>query len=169
MTTTTSQLKSVLDATVDALTLNPGAGAKQFDASSELVGTCLVSVRMGDHTTTVDQPEGLGDGLAANPVELALASLGSCQAMTYRFWSEKLGVQLDEVRVEVRGDLDVRRIFGVDDAVRPGFGNVEIEVHLSGPEAPARYAALRQAVDDHCPMLDVFANAVPVRTSLQVA
>jgi hypothetical protein len=28
--------------------------------------------------------------------------------------------------VEVRGDLDLRGLFGVDDAIRPGFGTVDV-------------------------------------------
>ena len=35
--------------------------------------------------------------MAANPVEYALAALGSCQAITYRVWAAPFGVKLDEV------------------------------------------------------------------------
>jgi|SRR5829696_1875411 len=165
-----SELKSILDTMAEALTLNPTAAAARITADSELVGVCEVDVCVGDRTVKVDQPATLGGGgLAPNPVEFALASLGSCQAMTYRFWSEKLGVHLDKVRVDVHGDLDVRGIFGVEDGVRAGFGSVEIDVELSGPDAPERYEELRRAVDEHCPVLDVFANPVPVRTALTLA
>ena len=33
--------------------------------------------------------------VAANPVQYALASLGSCQAITYQFWAEQLGIGFD--------------------------------------------------------------------------
>ena len=40
---------------------------------------------------------------------------------------------------------------------------------LSSPaRVPDEAAALRRAVDDHCPVLDVFTNPVPVTTSLSV-
>jgi uncharacterized OsmC-like protein len=163
-------LKVILDSTADALTLNPAAAAARFAVDSEFVDVCEIDVRIGDHTVKVDQPEALGGGgKGPKPVEYALASLGSCVATTYRFWSEKLGVRLDGLRVEVQGDLDVRGVFGLDDGVRAGFGQVDVKVHLSGPEAPDRYQELRRAVDEHCPVLDTFANAVPVRTSLTVA
>lgn len=61
------------------------------------------------------------------------------------------------------GDLDVRGFFGLDPDVRPGFGEVRLDVHLSGPEPAARYAELHAAADEHCPVLDLFANPTPVR------
>jgi putative redox protein len=72
------------------------------------------------------------------------------------------------VRVRVRGDLDIHGVFGLKAGVRPGFSNVEVDVELQGPEGPERYAELRRAVDEHCPVLDIFAAPVPVRTSLSV-
>jgi putative redox protein len=162
-----SAIKNVIEATADAVTLNPAAAVARFAADSDLVGACEVDVRIGDKTVKVDEPESLGgSGCAPNPVEYALGSLGSCQAITYRFWSEKLGIRIDKLRVEVQGDLDVRGVFGIQNGVRPGFGKVDVKVHLSGPETPERYEELRRAVNEHCPVLDIFANPVPVRTHL---
>ena len=43
--------------------------------------------------------------MAANPVEYALAALGSCQAITYRVWAAQLGVKLDKVEIGIDGTL----------------------------------------------------------------
>ena len=96
----------------------------------------------------------------------ALASLGSCQAITYRFWAEQLGIEFETVSVRVEGDLDIRGFFGFDDSVRPGLSAVRIEVTVTGPESPGRYQELAAAVDQHCPVLDLFANPVPVTRTL---
>ena len=99
---------------------------------------------------------------AANPVQYALAALGSCQAITYHIWAAQLGIELDSVSVRVEGDLDLRGFFGLDDTVRPGFTAVRVEVTVTGPESTERYAELAAAVDEHCPVLDLFKNPVPV-------
>ena len=67
-----------------------------FSAQGTLVGVTEVDIRTGAHTFKVDEPPALGGAdAAANPVQYALASLGSCQAITYRFWAAQLGVGLD--------------------------------------------------------------------------
>ena len=107
------------------------------------------------HRFTVDEPEALGGGnVAANPVEYALAALGSCQAITYRVWAAQLGVRLDKVEISIDGDIDLRGFFGIDERIRAGFNAVRIQVSLSGPEDAARYAELAAAVDAHCPVLE---------------
>ena len=141
-----------------------------FSAQGTLVGVTEVDIRTGAHSFKVDEPRSLGGAnAAANPVQYALASLGSCQAITYRFWAAQLGVELDSITVRVEGDLDLRGFFGVDDAVRPGLTAVRVEVTVAGPESQQRYAELAAAVDEHCPVLDLFKNPVPVSRALTTA
>jgi uncharacterized OsmC-like protein len=141
-----------------------GANAQAvFSAQGTLAGVTEVDIRTGAHTFKVDEPPALGGAdVAANPVQYALASLGSCQAITYRFWAEQLGISFDSLTVRVEGDLDVRGFFGFDDTVRPGFSAVRVEVTVTGPESAGRYQELAAAVDEHCPVLDLFKNPVPV-------
>jgi len=150
---------------------DPAKAKATFTANHELVGPTEVTVKVGSgHQFTVDEPAALGGAdKAANPVEYALASLGSCQAITYRVWAAQLGVKLDKVKVNIDGDIDLRGFFGLDDNVRAGFDAVRIRVTLAGPEAEARYQELAAAVDEHCPVLDLFRNAVPVVRSITVA
>src|ERR1700760_2574415 len=141
-----------------------------FTAQGTLVGVTEVDISTGSHTFKVDEPPALGGAdAAANPVQYALASLGSCQAITYRVWAAQLGIALDSVSVRVEGDLDLRGFFGLDDAVRPGFTAVRVEVAVTGPESAERYAELAAAVDEHCPVLDLFKNPVPVTRELAAA
>ena len=138
-----------------------------FAAQGTLVGVTEVDVRTGAHTFKIDEPPALGGAdVAANPVQYALASLGSCQAITYRFLAEQLGIAFDSLTVRVEGDLDIHGFFGFDDDVRPGFSAIRVEVAVSGPESPERYRDLAAAVDEHCPVLDLFRNPVPVTRTL---
>ena len=112
---------------------------------------------------------GVGEGKAPNPVEYHLASLLSCQIVTWRFWAEKLGIAVDEITARAEGDLDVQGFFGLDENVRAGFQEVRVVVTVGGPEAPERYRELQDAVDKHCPVLDLTQNATPVVTRVELA
>jgi uncharacterized OsmC-like protein len=141
-----------------------------LSAQGTLVGVTEVDIRTGAHSFKADEPRSLGGGgVAANPMQYALASLGSCQAITYRIWAAHLGVTLDSVTVRVEGDLDLRSCYGVDDGARPGFTAIRVEVTVAGPESEERYADLAAAVDAHCPALDLFQNPVPVSRALHLA
>jgi uncharacterized OsmC-like protein len=164
-----TSLGTVIADTRKAVAEDPAAAQALFSTHGTLTGITEVDVRTGSHTFTVDEPPALGGGgIAPNPVEYALASLGSCQAITYRFWAEHLGVSLDTLTVRVEGDLDIRGFFGFDDNVRPGFTAVRVAVSVTGPETAQRYQELASAVDEHCPVLDLFRNPVPVDRTITV-
>ena len=160
-------LGSLIADTRKAVDDDPANAQAQFTAQGTLVGVTEVDIRTGEHSFKVDEPAALGGAdAAANPVQYALASLGSCQAITYQFWAEQLGIGFDSLSVRVEGDLDIRGFLGFDDGVRPGLSAVRVEVTVTGPESPERYEELAAAVDQHCPVLDLFANPVPVTRTL---
>jgi uncharacterized OsmC-like protein len=163
-------LAELITSTKLVISSDPARAQARFEAHHDLVGPAEVSVKVGSgHRFTVDEPQILGGAnSAANPVEYALASLGSCQAITYRIWAAQLGIALHKVEVEIDGDIDLRGFFGVDDRIRPGFSAIHIRVHLIGPERAERYEELAAAVDAHCPVLDLFRNQVSVDRKLCV-
>ena len=162
-------LRAVVVATRQAVDSDPAQATAVFTGIGRGRGGVATELSFRGHDVVVDEPSSLGgEDEAPNPVEFALASLISCQVVTYRFWAAELGVAVDDVRIRAEGDLDVRGFFGPRDGVRPGFGDVRLEVQLTGPETPERYAELHRVVDEHCPVLDLFSNPTPVRTTLTV-
>ncbi len=143
-------LSTLIADTRKAVADDPANAQAVFAAQGTLVGVTEVDIATGAHSFKVDEPPALGGAdAAANPVQYALASLGSCQAITYQFWAEQLGIGFDTLSVRVEGDLDIRGFLGFDDSVRPGLSAVRVEVTVSGPESPERYQALAAAVDQH--------------------
>lgn len=163
-------LTAVFDGVGAAVAADVNNAKATFQVRQELKGLTEVHGTTGTgHRVVVDEPMSLGGGnVGATPLEYALAALGSCQLITYRFWAAKLGVRFDTLSVEVEGDLDVRGFFGLDAKVRPGFGAVRVRLHIRGPETAARYAELQRTVDSHCPIFDAFTKATPVQVELKV-
>src|SRR5882757_9267759 len=134
-----------------------------YKVTGEGEGAVASIIKAGKHSFLVDEPGALaGDDLAASPVEFALGALISCQIVVYRLYANALGIQVDDIHIAAEGDLDARRLFGIDESVRAGFTEVRLDIKLSGPESEERYQQLREAVDAHCPVLDLFVNATPV-------
>jgi len=162
-----ASLRGIIDATSAATAEDVAKASVVFHAAGVGDSGVATDIQIRSHQVQVDEPPSLG-GLdsAPNPVETALAGLLSCQVVTYRFWAAKLNIPLDDVRIETEGDLDVRGFLGLRDGVRPGLGTVRVKVRLTGPASAERYEQLHAAVDEHCPVLDLFANPTPVSTEL---
>jgi uncharacterized OsmC-like protein len=136
-------LETLIDENRRAIEADPVTARAVFSVRGDLVGLTEVDLVARDHSVKVDEPDALGDGdLGANPVEHALIALASCQAITYRFWAAKLGIELEGLEITAEGDLDVRGFFGFDDGVRPGFTGVRLEITPAGPETAERYQEL---------------------------
>ncbi len=163
-------LNSITVATSAAVEASAANAAVVFSGTAVTEGTVGSDVTLGQYHVHVDEPPALGgDNTAPNPVEYYLAGLLSCQVVTYRFWAQRLGIQVDSLSARAEGDLDVRGFFGLDDAVRPGFTQVRVIVDVAGPESRERYEQLQAAVDAHCPVLDLTSAPTPVHTTLNVA
>ncbi|OBF81894.1 osmotically inducible protein OsmC [Mycobacterium sp. 852002-51163_SCH5372311] len=170
MTASTTHLGTLIAATDALVTADKSKAQVVFQASATAHDAVASTVTLGEYRVEVDEPPVLGgEGKAPNPVEYYLASLLSCQIVTWRFWAEKLGIAVDELTAHAEGDLDVQGFFGFDDAVRSGFHEVRVVVKVTGPETPERYRELQEAVDAHCPVLDLTRNITPVTTRVEIA
>lgn len=147
----------------------PEHGRLTLAVSGGLVEGVRCTATARDHTLDIDEPTMIGGTDAGpNPVELVLAALGTCQAITYRVWAAMLDIRLDDVRFETEGDIDLNGLFGLMDGVRPGFTRLRHRVTLVGPESEERYRELTEAVDRHCPVLDIVTGIEPVDRSVEV-
>ena len=133
-------------------------------------GAVASRITVGRHEFVVDEPAALaGDDIAASPVEFALGALISCQIVVYRLYAQALGIQIDDISINAEGDLDARKLFGIEESVRAGFTGVRLDVAVTGPEDAERYDYLKAVVDEHCPVLDLFKNPTPVEVSIRKA
>ncbi|HCS59842.1 MAG TPA: osmotically inducible protein OsmC [Microbacterium sp.] len=141
--------------------------ALTYKVTGRGVGSVATEIQSGKHRFLVDEPAALaGDDAAASPVEYALGALISCQVVVFRLYAQGLGLTIDEIEITAEGDLDVRKLFGIDESGRAGFQDVRVKVDITGPNTPEEYENLRQVVDAHCPVLDVFSNPVPTSGAL---
>lgn len=162
------RLTSAASAWGDRISANTASAQLTYRVNASGTGSVASTITAGKHRFIVDEPVSLaGDDVAPSPVEFALGALLSCQVVVYRLYAQALSIQVDDVVIDAEADLDARRLFGISDAVRAGFSEVRLSVTITGPETEERYQQLREAVDAHCPVLDLFQNPTPVTVSVR--
>ena len=139
-----------------------------FRSTSHLVDGLKCEVRSGDHSMTIDELEMLGGtNQGPNPVEVVLSALGACQEITYRLYADKLEIPVTGVEVEVLGEIDLCGFFAVDDNVRPGYTDITANVKIESTASDEDIQRLIEAVDAHCPVLDIISNSTPIKINVE--
>ena len=143
-------------------------GKVQYRSQSALIEGLRCEVQTRNFKLTVDERQMLGGNDAGpNPVELILSALGACQEITYRLYADLLGIPMDGITVEVTGDINLCGFFDVDETARSGYSNIAADVVIDSQASEEDLQRLKEAVDDHCPVLDILSNAIPVQITVR--
>lgn len=138
----------------------------EFSAATELVEGFQTKASIRQFTVDVDEPPALfGTDTGPNPVELVLGALGTCQEIVYAAYAAVLGIPIDSLRINVKGNLDLRGFLNVAE-VPAGFTDVDYEVDIKSPAPSERIRQLAELVNAHCPVLDTIQRPVPVSFSV---
>jgi putative redox protein len=163
-------VKAALMQAIAGIQANPGAAKVVFRADTQLEEDVRCVARVRDFPPIViDEPPDLGGADAgANPVELLLVALGACQEIVYSAYAAVLDIPLTSVKVNLRGYLDLRGLFGIDPAIPPGYQKILFETEVNSPADTASLRKLVHTVETHCPVLDTLVRAVEVSGRITV-
>jgi len=163
-------VKAALMQSIAGIQDNPGAAKVVFRADTRLEEDVRCSAKVRDFAPMIiDEPPDLGGADAGpNPVELLLVALGACQEIMYSAYASVMGVQLNSVKVNLRGYIDLRGLFGMDAAIPPGYQKIVFETELDSPADPETLMKLAQTVESHCPVLDCLVRSIEVSGSVSV-
>jgi uncharacterized OsmC-like protein len=157
-------LKEALQHKIAAVQTDPANARLVFRAKTHLIEDvkCAASVR-NFPTMLVDEPKDLGGGdEAMNPVELVLVALGTCQEIMYSAYASVMGIPLDELKIDVKGYLDLRGLFGLDGTVPVGYQKITYETTIRSPADAATIQKLIETAEGHCPLLDILRRPLDV-------
>jgi uncharacterized OsmC-like protein len=170
-----------LNATIEAVTADPGLGRFQFRARNHWVdgGHSRTTIQgfygAGQEDTTraqpflVDSDEPpvlLGENRAPNAGEFALQALAACLAGTVVYHAAARGMALQGLECTVEGDLDVQGFLGLDGNVRPGYEQIHVSIKVAGEFDDGQIAELA-ALTRFSPVRDTITN--PVAVTIDVA
>lgn len=100
-----------------------------------------------------------------NPGDQLCATLAACFDGTIRMVADLMGIELDEVCVEVNGEVDLRGTLLLEPTVPVGFTSLTVrpEVRATDGTDPARVAALLDLVEQTCVTLSTLREGVSVQ------
>lgn len=168
-----------LNQAIEAIGDDPETGRFTFRAETEWTDALQCRTTIDDFdqageriytrefTVEGDEPEQiLGQRTAPNAVELLLAAIGSCLSVGYAAHAAAMGIELDALRFELEGDVDLRGFLGISENIRPGYSTVTCTAYVETDASEEQLAELRDRVESTSPLLDTVMNAVQVETDV---
>lgn len=134
---------------------------KTYHATATQMENLKINVKSRDFSVIVDEPEESGgENQGMNPVEMLLGSIGACKTITAIIFADFYGIQLDEISVDVEGDMYSDGFSGADPAVRSGFQKIRTTFHIKSSAPAVQLKQLLKMVEKQCPVGDSVGNGV---------
>jgi uncharacterized OsmC-like protein len=169
-----------LHETVEAITKDPSKAMTQWGVTTHWRGgtrsdTHVKSCVIGgekiakDFTIKVDEPLQLcGTNQHANPQETLLAALNACMIVGYSAVCAHEGIELEELRIEAEGNIDLRGFMNIDQTVKPGYEEIRYTVYIKGNATPEQFEKIHSIVMSTSPNYFSVSTAIPMRSRLMV-
>ena len=171
MTIDTTKLNDVNIETVGglaaAITEEPDVAATVWQATVTWKGGFRSEAQVRDFAPLQsDEPEGLGGtDTAPNPVEQLLGALGNCLAVGYAANASATGIEINDLRIDLAGDLDLHSFLGLR-AGHAGYDAVQVRVHLDTDADEDAVRALHETVVGTSPVGHTIQAEIPVSIDL---
>jgi uncharacterized OsmC-like protein len=123
-----------------------------------------------DFTVHIDEPSELGGtNQFANPQEYLMAALNGCMMVGYVVGCAMEGIELEELRIETEGDIDLRGFLGLDPKIKPGYDEIHYTVHIKGNGTRGQFQKVHETVQATSPNYFNVANPIRLNSKLVVA
>jgi uncharacterized OsmC-like protein len=138
----------------------------QHSGGQYTVGTTTTKHRTSRTIVTDEPPEILGTDAGISPAEMMLASLGSCLMVGYSANAAALGLDLEEVTLDITGEGDLQGFMNIGNT-RPGLSKISVSANVRAKNASAQQLKeLHDYVNQHSPIWDTIANPVRIDSRL---
>lgn len=151
----------------------PEAGQTVWKASTKWLGGFRSEAQIRDFTVAMDEPNALGGSdTSPNMVEMVLGAYGCCLTTGYAMNAGLRGIELEDIQIELEGDLDLNGFLGLHDPAEtwPGYTNIRANVTLKAPNTtPEQLQELHDAVVGTSPVGSILKQPLQVSTVLTTA
>ncbi len=159
-----------MEATKAHIAQNPNDGKGEFESVTTWKDGAVAVTKARSFTLETDEPAPLGGtDTAIDPMELLLASLGTCLTIGWVTHANKRGVDFRDLKIKVTAPYDLSGYLEIDKSVRPGFLSLSYDVEVDSDADDATLEEIRAAAEKGSPMFDNILNGTPVTGSVRRA
>ena len=133
-------------------------------------------MQIGDHKVNrqfewvIDEPRQLlGTNQAPNPQEYLLSGLGACMMVAFTVGATMMKIQLEDLKITVKGELNLAGFLNVDCQAPVGFKSIDYKIEVSGDGTPEQFEELRQNAIKHSPNAMTLLKGTQLNGELLVA
>lgn len=175
MTTNTTTTQRINDVDIEAVAslagkvqTDPEVAATTWKANVVWNGGFASEVNVREFAPVPsDEPVSLGGGdTAANPVEQLLGALGNCLAVGYAANATGLGIEIENLSIDLEGDLNLHTFLGLNPNGHAGYEAIRVSVALDSNASAEQLAQLHEQVVGTSPVGHTLSRAVPVQIEL---
>ncbi len=109
----------------------------------------------------------LGENQGPNAVESVLHALASCISVGFAYNAAAQGIKIDELELNVEGDIDLHGFLGLSENIRPGYENIRMNYKVKADAPENKIQELCEHVQKTSPVLDLLRNSVPVLVNME--
>ncbi len=118
----------------------------------------------------IDEPLELkGTNTASNPVEMLLAALGGCVAVTYRAYAKKFRIEIEDLVINLEGDMVYGGWTDKEGMERSGFKQIRYEMKVKTNAPEEKVLQLHKLVKEKCSVSDMLINPTEVKGSVSIS
>jgi len=161
-------LRSIQKPLKDKYRSKPGSSVITLKAKASQVETPIAcSIEVGQKLVEAQAHTGVGGpGTAACSGDLLLGALAACAQLTCQLVATAMGIQFEEIRVEVDGEMDLRGTLGIAKDVPVGFQDIHARFEIRAPEATAeQLALLKEKTEQYCVVLQTLKQPPEIRST----
>lgn len=180
---TTTETKNGIDTgqlnnMIEAVKQNPTLAQATFHTSTHWREGFHSVAQVGDYvqggdkvergrtfTVGADHPQGLlGGNEAPAAVETLVAAVAGCIAGGWATFGAALDIPVEELEIDLEGDIDLQGFMGLGEGVRPGLERIRGTVAVKSPASDEQLQQLKNLAEQRSPVVDSL--RVPVETEL---
>lgn len=141
---------------------DPAKAQRRPELTATWTGGDRSRVSIKGNSMDVNGPGRLG------PMQLVLAAIASCQIDVIATHATLMGVTVEELSVDVRGEFDVRSYLGISGAPPPGYESISLTARLRAPSITEdQLATLARVAESASPVGSTLSRSVQFRARIE--